>query len=71
MGIDFDEGMIGDNQSKGKYGPYIQSKRLDIYKVFAKDLVSKGYAYPCFMTEQELENIRKEQGEKKLRTGCW
>lgn len=71
FGIDFDEGMIGDNQSKGKYGPYIQSKRLDIYKVFAKDLVSKGYAYPCFMTEQELENIRKEQGEKKLRTGCY
>ncbi len=71
FGIDFDEGMIGDNQSKGKYGPYIQSKRLDIYKVFAKDLVSKGYAYPCFMTERELENIRKEQEEKKLRTGCY
>ncbi|HNR53355.1 MAG TPA: glutamate--tRNA ligase [Candidatus Dojkabacteria bacterium] len=71
FGIDFDEGMIGDNQSKGEYGPYIQSKRLDIYKVFAKDLVSKGYAYPCFMTEQELENIRKEQEEKKLRTGCY
>ncbi len=71
FGIDFDEGMIGDNQSKGEYGPYIQSKRLDIYKVFAKDLVSKGYAYPCFMTERELENIRKEQEEKKLRTGCY
>lgn len=71
FGIEFDEGMLDEQNSKGEYGPYIQSKRLDIYKVFAKDLVSKGFAYPCFMTEQELENIRKEQEENKLRTGCY
>ena len=71
FGIEFDEGMLDEENSKGDYGPYIQSKRLDIYKIFAKDLVSKGYAYPCFMTEQELEDIRKEQEENKLRTGCY
>ncbi len=71
FGIDFDEGMFDEQNSKGDYGPYIQSKRLDIYKIFAKDLVSKGYAYPCFMTEKELEDIRKEQEENKLRTGCY
>ena len=71
FGIEFDEGMLNEETSKGEYGPYIQSKRLDIYKVFAKDLVSKGFAYPCFMSEGELENIRKEQEENKLRTGCY
>jgi len=71
FGIDFDEGMLDEQNSKGQYGPYIQSKRLDIYKVFAKDLISKGYAYPCFMPEKDLEEIRKEQEENKLRTGCY
>jgi len=71
FGIEFDEGMLDEQNSKGDYGPYIQSKRLDIYKVFAKDLVSKGHAYPCFMSEKELEDIRKEQEENKLRTGCY
>ena len=71
FGIEFDEGMLNEETSKGEFGPYIQSQRLDIYKVFAKDLVSKGFAYPCFMAESELENIRKEQEENKLRTGCY
>jgi len=69
--LEFDEGIVDEETSKGEYGPYIQSQRLDIYRVFAKDLVSKGHAYPCFMTEDELEKIRKEQEENKLRTGCW
>lgn len=55
----------------GNYGPYIQSERLDIYKVFAKDLVSKGLAYPCFATEQELEEIRHNQNEIDVRTGYY
>jgi len=71
FGLEFDEGIVDENTSKGEYGPYIQSQRLDIYKVFAKDLVSKGYAYPCFMKEEELDNIRKEQEENKERTGCY
>lgn len=71
FGIEFDEGILGEESENGEYGPYIQSKRLDIYKVFAKDLVSKGYAYPCFLTEEELEDIRKKQEELKERTGCY
>lgn len=69
FGIDFDEGMVDEQSSNGEYGPYIQSKRESIYKVFAKDLVSKGSAYPCFCTEQELECIRKEQTDTGCRTG--
>ncbi|HBB64424.1 MAG: glutamyl-tRNA synthetase, glutamyl-tRNA synthetase [candidate division WS6 bacterium GW2011_GWC1_33_20] len=71
FGIHFDEGMINDKESKGDYGPYIQSERMNIYKVFAKDLVSKGLAYPCFCTEDELESIRKEQTDLGTRTGYW
>ncbi len=71
FGISFDEGMINDNESKGKYGPYLQSKRLDIYKVYAKDMVAKGNAYPCFITEEELGDIRKKQEEMGVRTGYY
>ena len=71
FGIEFDEGMINEEEGKGDYGPYIQSKRLDIYKVFAKDLVTKGYAYPCFMKEKELEEMRTKQEELKVATGCY
>jgi len=69
FGIDFDEGMIDESNSRGEYGPYIQSQRESIYKVFAKDLVSKGLAYPCFCTQEELESIRKEQTDSGCRTG--
>lgn len=71
FGIEFDEGMISEEESKGDHGPYLQSKRLDIYKVFAKDLVSKGYAYPCFLKEEELEEMREKQEELKVATGCY
>ncbi len=71
FGIEFDEGMEDEDNWKGEYGPYIQSKRIDIYHVFAKNLVSKGYAYPCFLTEEELEEIRHKQEELKERTGCY
>jgi glutamyl-tRNA synthetase len=66
FGIEFDESV-----QKGEYGPYIQSERLDIYKVFAKDLVSKGHAYPCFATEEELQAIRDKQNELGVRTGYY
>lgn len=71
FGIEFDEGMLNEDKERGEYGPYIQSKRLNIYKVFAKDLVSKGYAYPCFFKEEELEEIREKQKELNIRTGCY
>ncbi len=71
FGIDFEEGMLGDGWMKGDYGPYMQSKRLDIYKVYAKDMVAKGNAYPCFITEEELGDIRKKQEEMGVRTGYY
>ena len=48
----------------GEYGPYQQSKRVDIYNVFAKELVRRGRAVPCFCGENagkaEIERRREE-----------
>lgn len=37
----------------GEYGPYKQSQRVDIYKAYAKKLVSEGKAFPCFCVKTE------------------
>ena len=55
----------------GNYGPYKQSERVEIYQTYVKDLVIKGYAYPCFMTEEELATAREEQEINKVRTGVY
>ncbi len=69
-GIFFDEGAAigGEN---GIYGPYRQSKRATIYQTYAKDLVKRGMAYPCFCTEEELSAIRAEQEELKVTPGYY
>ena len=66
-----DEGMIDENYEKGNYGPYIQSKRQEIYHTFAKELVLKGLAYPCFCTEEELDEMREIQELNKERIGYY
>lgn len=70
FGIDFDEGALL-NGEKGCYGPYFQSRRGDIYQCYAKELVSKGLAYPCFLTEDELSDIRAAQEAAKETTGIY
>ena len=66
-----DEGMISETESKGEYGPYIQSERKHIYEVYAKSLVERGYAYPCFCTEEELAETREIQELNKERIGYY
>ncbi|MFQ8602672.1 MAG: glutamate--tRNA ligase [Anaerovoracaceae bacterium] len=70
FGIDFDEGALLDGEC-GEYGPYHQSKRGEIYQCFAKELVRKGLAYPCFLTEEELSEIRAVQEKSKETTGIY
>lgn len=55
----------------GKYGPYKQSERVEIYQTYVKDLIINGLAYPCFMTEEELAANRQEQELIKVRTGVY
>ena len=61
FGVEFDEGVTGFNAEKGNYGPYMQSKRVEIYQTVAKSLVEQGLAYPCFCTADELTALRETQ----------
>ena len=70
-GLDPDEYEIKGGETKGNYGPYIQSERKDIYKTFIKYLISEGKAYPCFLTAEELEVIRDNQSKAKMRIGIY
>ena len=66
-----DEGMISDTEEIGNYGPYKQSLRKDIYQSYAKDLLELGKAYPCFATQEELDEMRAKQEAAKVRTGYY
>ncbi|MFZ1981973.1 MAG: glutamate--tRNA ligase [Smithella sp.] len=68
LGLSWDEGpQIGSNDDAGKdsrlnsegYGPYRQSERLDIYKDHLKKLMDADLVYPCYCTEEELEEERQ------------
>ena len=69
--VKFDEGPVDENNQVGNYGPYIQSQRKDIYQAYAKSLIEKGLAYPCFCTEEELNKIRERQEKLKIRPGYY
>ncbi|MCC8074106.1 MAG: glutamate--tRNA ligase [Clostridiales bacterium] len=66
-GIINDEGVISDSTQIGDYGPYIQSQRESIYHAYAKDLVEKGLAYPCFCSAEELDEIRAAQDGEPIK----
>lgn len=70
--LEFDEGPLGeDGADVGSYGPYIQSKREEIYQIFIKDLVEKWLAYPCFLSEEEITDTRSIQEASKVPTGIY
>jgi glutamyl-tRNA synthetase len=61
-GLNFDEGpYVG-----GNYGPYMQSERLDIYKIYTDELIEKGNAYYCFCTPERLKALKEQQEKQKL-----
>ena len=74
-GIDFDEGAIlgedGTICDRGVYGPYKQSMRGPIYHVYAKQLVREGRAYPCFTTEEELEELQQVNKKEEIKNIDW
>lgn len=57
LGLDWDEGP----KKEGDYGPYYQSKRLELYREYAQRLVEQGRAYRCYCPPAELEQRREEQ----------
>lgn len=70
FGVEFDEGATSDGEI-GAYGPYRQRQRAEIYQTFAKALIEKGLAYPCFCTEEELTAMREKQTELKENFGYY
>ena len=71
FGFEPDEGMINETEFKGNYGPYKQSLRKEIYQAYAKYLIEQGKAYPCFCSQEELEEIRQKQEVAKIRPGYY
>jgi glutamyl-tRNA synthetase len=62
LGLNYDEGPDAD----GKYGPYRQSERLDIYKQWAQKLIDAGQAYTDPYTPEKVQAFRViAQKEKK------
>lgn len=70
FGINFDEGATMDGDI-GEYGDYTQSHRGEIYQCYAKKLVSEGKAYPCFLSEDEISEIRADQEINKENPGIY
>ena len=74
-GVNFDEGAIlgedGKICDRGIYGPYKQSLRGPIYRVFAKQLVREGKAYPCFTSEEELEELHQINKKEEIKNTDW
>lgn len=71
FGMEIDEWLCFDGKEVGKYGPYKQSERLDIYDAFAKFLIERDRAYPCFCTKDELEILKNRQESEKIRPGYY
>lgn len=71
FGITVDEGAISETEEIGNYGPYIQSKRKEIYQTYVKYLIEQGLAYPCFCSPEEIEETRQIQEKRKQRIGYY
>ena len=70
FGIKFDEG-VTEHGDVGSYGDYTQSHRGEIYRFYAKKLLAEGKAYPCFLTEEEISEIREKQEQEKIAPGIY
>lgn len=69
-----DEGYISRGVETGDYGPYVQSFRKEYYQIFAKDLISRGLAYPCFCggdDDDDSTDYREEQKRLGVPTGYY
>lgn len=63
LGIDWDEGP----EVGGPHGPYRQSERFDLYREYADKLIAGGFAYRCYLNDEEIEAERKAADAGKRR----
>jgi len=66
--LDYDEGPDPNDPTRdiGDYGPYFQSRRLNLYHEAAARLIESGHAYRCYCSPERLDEVRKEQQRQKL-----
>ncbi len=70
LGLEWDEGPVSEtDEGVGPYGPYFQSRRLDLYHRHAEEMLAKDALYPCFCLPERLDEMRREQQRAKLPTG--
>jgi glutamyl-tRNA synthetase len=62
LGLEWDEGP----DKGGRFGPYRQSERKEIYQQYARQLVEAGHAYYCFCTPKRLSVVREAQIRNKV-----
>ena len=60
LSLNWDEGP----EVGGKYGPYKQMERLDLYKRYSDKLIQEGKAYYCYCDEFELKEEREKQAKR-------
>jgi glutamyl-tRNA synthetase len=58
LGLDWDEGP----EAGGPHHPYFQSQRLDRYRAVAAELLSRGSAYRCFCSPDDIK-ARRDRAE--------
>ncbi|MPW27367.1 glutamate--tRNA ligase [Alkalibaculum sp. M08DMB] len=66
-GIVHEEGPFikgNDIEEIGSFGPYTQSKRLNIYNEYIEKLIEKDWAYTCFCSQDRLAEVRDQQKAK-------
>ncbi|GHT51552.1 glutamate--tRNA ligase [Endomicrobiia bacterium] len=65
LNLSWDE---GPGNEVSKYAPYYQMERKNrgIYQKYADELVAKGFAYPCYCTSEEVDEMRKKAQTDKL-----
>ena len=64
LGLNWDEGPdVG-----GDFGPYRQSERGDIYAKYCQELVDKDFAFKCYRTPEELDQLREKRKAEGLHT---
>ena len=56
LGLDWDEGP----DRGGRHGPYRQTERRRLYQECAETLISRGHAFRCYATKEEIDRQRKE-----------
>ncbi len=65
LGLVWDEGLLPDGSMRGAYQSYRQSERLGYYKQHVDQLLEKGKAFYCFLTDEQIDEMRDSAVQDK------